>query len=183
MDKCRGTSYKARKCIRKLVVLKYYGSRFFQRYRRNKRKWPFFWRMVEGAGYLHWHLRFYYSHRRRIHILNDSHDSLLPNVHDLVYPSSQSYVWIDHPCTATFLWSKSRRYESYFFLKLNSVLHINYSFQHLGRILNRFAKDIGCMDEMLPSAFFDVITVNNFAVLNERHILIIVGFFVLFSMS
>lgn len=28
-----------------------------------------------------------------------------------------------------------------------------------GRVLNRFAKDIGCMDEMLPSAFFDVITV------------------------
>ncbi|XP_046447926.1 ATP-binding cassette sub-family C member 4-like [Daphnia pulex] len=29
----------------------------------------------------------------------------------------------------------------------------------VGRILNRFAKDIGCMDEMLPSAFFDVITI------------------------
>ena len=30
----------------------------------------------------------------------------------------------------------------------------------IGRILNRFTKDIGCMDEMLPSAFFDVIIVS-----------------------
>ncbi|XP_057378671.1 LOW QUALITY PROTEIN: ATP-binding cassette sub-family C member 4-like [Daphnia carinata] len=29
----------------------------------------------------------------------------------------------------------------------------------VGRVLNRFAKDIGCVDEMLPSAFFDVITI------------------------
>jgi len=28
-----------------------------------------------------------------------------------------------------------------------------------GRILNRFSKDIGCMDEMLPATFFDVITI------------------------
>jgi ABC-type multidrug transport system fused ATPase/permease subunit len=33
-------------------------------------------------------------------------------------------------------------------------------FDYLGRVLNRFTKDIGCMDEMLPSAFFDVITVS-----------------------
>ncbi|XP_045033103.1 ATP-binding cassette subfamily C member 4 isoform X4 [Daphnia magna] len=29
----------------------------------------------------------------------------------------------------------------------------------VGRVLNRFAKDIGSVDEMLPSAFFDVITI------------------------
>ena len=30
----------------------------------------------------------------------------------------------------------------------------------LGRILNRFSKDIGSMDEQLPPAFFDVLTVS-----------------------
>ena len=28
-----------------------------------------------------------------------------------------------------------------------------------GRILNRFSKDIGCMDDLLPPTFFDVISV------------------------
>jgi len=28
-----------------------------------------------------------------------------------------------------------------------------------GRILNRFSKDIGCMDELLPPTFFDVFAV------------------------
>ena len=30
---------------------------------------------------------------------------------------------------------------------------------NIGRILNRFSKDMGSMDELLPPAFFDVLTV------------------------
>lgn len=41
------------------------------------------------------------------------------------------------------------------FLKLTS----NFKISSLGRVLNRFAKDIGCMDELLPTALHDVITV------------------------
>lgn len=42
-------------------------------------------------------------------------------------------------------------------IKLNLYSYLRK--KKLGRVLNRFAKDIGCMDEMLPSAFYDVITV------------------------
>ena len=34
-----------------------------------------------------------------------------------------------------------------------------------GRILNRFTKDIGCMDELLPTAFFDVIIVSGMKII------------------
>ena len=33
--------------------------------------------------------------------------------------------------------------------------------QFTGRILNRFSKDIGCIDELLPPAFYDMFTVSS----------------------
>ena len=36
-----------------------------------------------------------------------------------------------------------------------------------GRILNRFSKDMGSMDELLPPAFFDVLTVRYMATHNS----------------
>jgi hypothetical protein len=47
-----------------------------------------------------------------------------------------------------------------FSIKFTKYFNLIVHFDFLGRVLNRFTKDIGCMDEMLPSAFFDVITVS-----------------------
>ena len=47
-----------------------------------------------------------------------------------------------------------------FSIKFTKYFNLTVHFDYLGRVLNRFTKDIGCMDEMLPSAFFDVITVS-----------------------
>ena len=125
--------------------------------------------MVEGTGYVYWRLCFYDSYRLRIHILNGSRYSLLSNVHDLVYQSPQSHVPIYHPCTATFLRSESCRYEYYFVFQIKLIFSsLLFIVTLLGRVLNRFTKDVGCMDDMLPSAFFDVITVNYFVVFKMR---------------
>ena len=39
----------------------------------------------------------------------------------------------------------------------------------IGRILNRFSKDIGLMDDQLPPTFFDVVSVWNFYIFFEWH--------------
>lgn len=48
-----------------------------------------------------------------------------------------------------------------------SVIGSNYGFlkvlfYYLGRILNRFTKDLGCMDDQLPQFYLDMIVVGSF---------------------
>ena len=44
---------------------------------------------------------------------------------------------------------------------LDNFNHADFSYLFLGRILNRFTKDMGCLDEMLPARFFDVLSASS----------------------
>ena len=67
-------------------------------------------------------------------------------------------------------------------LSLNSRIMLGYILSFLiGRILNRFSKDMGSMDELLPPAFFDVLTVmKNFV---ECHKLLLAYRYTVFSFA